>query len=369
MFPAGRGGSANQATHRYRQHRHKQYLHKVNISIKPKTSPLERRVNTQNQRTQDLTRVFNTRRILGLSALTAANFAISYWMGQQAYTWLPPQASSESVLVDKLFSFMTAVGTFIFIGVVGTLLYSIFFQQAAKYDDTDGPPIEGNVKLEVIWTAVPIMLIVWIGTVSFQTYDQMSLLEAFAPSAMETVQTVPGESTEKVPGESTPTAKDYPPIEVHSRQWSWEFRYPDQKVSSTELHIPVNQRARFKLTSDDVLHGFYVPAFRVKQDIIPGREIDFSFTPIRTGRYRLRDSAYSGTYFAANQTNVVVESEEDYQQWLTTAQAAAPAPADNIAATDFKQATEGNISLGWATVKPAPAPVVNYSSSEEDSYE
>lgn len=326
-------------------------------------------MNTPNQQTRDLNRGFTPRRILGLSALMATNLAISYWMGQQAYTWLPPQASSESVLVDQLFSFMTAVGTFIFIGVVGTLLYSMLFQRAAKYDDTDGPPIEGNVKLEVIWTALPILLILWIGTVSFQTYDQMSLLESFAPSAMETVQTVLGESPEKLPGDNPTPAKYYPPIEVHSRQWSWEFRYPDQNVSSTELHIPVNQRARFKLTSDDVLHGFYVPAFRVKQDIIPGREIDFSFTPIRTGRYRLRDSEYSGTYFAANQTNVVVESEEDYRQWLKTAQAAIPAAADNIAATDFKQTTEDNISLGWATVKPAPAPVVNYSSSEEDSYE
>ncbi len=326
-------------------------------------------MNPENQRTRDLSRVFNRRRVLGLTALAAANLAISYWMGQQAYGWLPPQASSESVLVDKLFSFMTAVGTFIFIGVTGTLLYSMFFQRAAKYDATDGPPIEGNVKLEVIWTAVPVMLIVWIGTVSFQTYDQMSLLEAIAPPVMKTVGTVPGDTKKVVPGDTEPSTEYSPPIEVHSRQWSWEFRYPEAKVSSTELHLPVNQRARFKLTSDDVLHGFYVPAFRVKQDIIPGRELDFSFTPIRPGRYRLRDSQYSGTYFAANQTNVVVESEEDYKQWLAAAAATTPKAAENIASGEFGKAAEGNISLGWATVAPAPAPTVNYTSSEEDSYE
>ncbi|MGB7249041.1 MAG: cytochrome c oxidase subunit II [Phormidesmis sp.] len=301
--------------------------------------------------------------------MAAANLAISYWMGQQAYTWLPPQASSESVLVDKLFSFMTAVGTFIFIGVTGTLLYSMIFQRAAKYDASDGPPIEGNVKLEVIWTAVPIMLILWIGTVSYRTYDQMSLLEAIAPPSMETVGTVPLEPTEEVPAEPDPPLSNYPPIEVHSRQWSWEFRYPEKNVSSTELHLPIDQRARFKLTSDDVLHGFYVPAFRVKQDIIPGREIDFSFTPIRAGRYRLRDSEYSGTYFAANQTNVVVESEEDYQQWLTAAAQSEPTAANNIASGEFDQAAEGAVRLGWATVKPAPAPIVNYTGSEEDTYE
>lgn len=325
-------------------------------------------MNTEHEKTRDLSRVLNWRRIMGLSALASANFAISFWMGQQAYGWLPPQASSEAVLVDKLFSFMTAVGTFIFIGVTGTLLYAMIYQRAAKYDPTDGPPIEGNTKLEIVWTAVPIMLIIWIGTVSFQTYDQMSLLESFAPAVMQTVGTVPGDPKKSVPGDTEPTKRE-PPIEVHSRQWAWEFRYPEQNVSSTELHLPVDQRARFKLTSDDVLHGFYVPAFRVKQDIIPGREIDFSFTPIRVGRYRLRDSAYSGTYFAANQTNVVVQSEEDYQQWLTAAAASTPKAAENVAAEAFNRAAEGSISLGWATVKPASAPMVNYTSSEEDSYE
>ena len=322
----------------------------------------------RESRTRDLKRVFNWRRIAGLSALAAANLAISYWMGQQAYGWLPPQASSESVLVDKLFSFMTAVGTFIFIGVTGTLLYSMFYQRAAKYDPTDGPPIEGNTPLEIIWTAVPIMLIIWIGTASFKTYDQMSLLESFAPAVMETVGTVPGDEKTAVPGDLEQD-KQEPPIEVRSRQWSWEFYYPESDVSSTELHIPINQRARFRLTSEDVIHGFYVPAFRVKQDIIPGRETDFSFTPIRAGRYRLRDSMYSGTYFASNQTNVVVESEEDYQQWLAMAAQTPPSAAENLASESFERAVEGSISLGWATVKPAPAPMVNYTSSEKDSYE
>jgi cytochrome c oxidase subunit 2 len=97
-------------------------------------------------------------------------------------------------------------------------------------------------------------------------------------------------------------------------------------VRSTELHLPVNERARLVLSSEDVLHGFFVPAFRVKQDVVPGRAIDFEFTPIREGRYRLRDSEYSGTYFAANQSNVVVESDEAYQQWLATAAGHAPDP-------------------------------------------
>lgn len=326
----------------------------------------------QTNQTTGLKRVLNRKQILRLIALAAANLAISFWMGQQAYTWMPPQASAESILVDKLFSFMTTVGTFIFLGVVGTLLYSVVYQRAVKYDDTDGPPIEGNVTLEVVWTAIPILLVIWIGTVSYQTYDQMSILGAIALEdaevlqEMTTAKTFPLEPTQSIATDVESTLSGSP-IEVHSRQWAWEFHYPQANVSSTELHLPVNQRARFKLTSEDVLHGFYVPAFRVKQDIIPGKEIDFSLTPIREGRYRLRDSEYSGTYFAANQTNVVVESEEAYQQWLAAAASAPRTAAENVAYEEFNRDSED--PSGWPTIKPAPAPIVNYTSLEKDPHE
>lgn len=257
---------------------------------------------------------------------------------------MPPQASAEAVLVDSLFSFMTIIGSFIFVGVTGTLLYSIIFQRAAKYDASDGPPIEGNVKLEIIWTAIPILLVIWIATVSYQTYQNMSILGPIANAR---------------PAE-TIAATDNQPIQVRSRQWAWEFYYPAADVSSTELHLPINQRARFKLTSEDVLHGFYVPAFRVKQDIVPGKEIDFSFTPIRSGRYRLRDSEYSGTYFAANQTDVVVETLEDYQQWLSKAASASPTPAPNRAYDEYQKVSKSS-GFRWDTIPPAPAPTVNYS--------
>ena len=109
--------------------------------------------------------------------------------------------------------------------------------------------------------------------------------------------------------------RDIGPIDVIARQWSWEFIYPDG-VRSSELHLPINQRANFQLSSEDVLHGFYIPAFRLKQDIIPGSVISYSITPTREGRYRLRDSMFSGAYFSHNQTDVIVESEQAYNTWL-----------------------------------------------------
>jgi len=299
------------------------------------------------------------RNLFILAGLAIAYALISLWVGQQAYRWMPPQGSAEAVLVDNLFSFMVTIGTFIFLGVTGTLLFSTVFQRAAKYDPSDGPHIEGNVALEVVWTAIPFAIVLWLGTYSFQIYEQMGILGPIEQLSM-------GMPTAQA---AELFAAPRSPIEVTARQWSWEFYYPDQGVRSTELHLPVNQRAKLLLTSEDVLHGLYIPAFRVKQDVVPGREIDFEFTPIREGRYRLRDSDHSGTYSGANQTNVVVESADDYAQWLKTVASQPPQPAENRALDEFKRAEQNPISLGWESIKPAPAPVVNHSSSEQDPYE
>ncbi|ESA36401.1 cytochrome c oxidase subunit ii [Leptolyngbya sp. Heron Island J] len=288
--------------------------------------------------------------ILAIAAIVAA--VISFWVGQQAYGWMPPQASAEAVLVDNLFSFLVTIGAFIFLGVSGAIAYSVLFHRAGKYDTSDGPPIEGNITLEVVWTAIPFALVIWIAAYSFQIYDQMSILGPMehVHMGMATAAAVNQDAGEQ-------------PIEVLARQWTWEFRYPDQNISSTELHLPSNQRAVFRLKSEDVIHGFFIPAFRVKQDVIPGQEITFEFTPIREGKYRLRDSQYSGTYFAAMQADVVVESPEDYRQWLAQAAAQTPMVAYNEAFEDYSKATAKDVSAGWKTVPPAPPPLVNYSGS------
>ncbi|MEM6839258.1 MAG: cytochrome c oxidase subunit II [Cyanobacteria bacterium P01_C01_bin.120] len=310
-------------------------------------------------------RWFKKRWIVVIIGLAIADILVSVWLGQQSYRWFPPQASAESMLIDDLFSIMTTIGSLIFFGVTGTLLYSMIFQRAPKYDTSDGPPIEGNLKLEVIWTVVPALVIVGIAFASYQTYDRMAVLGTIGPKAMgmQSANAAPVEAPVAAPA----AAND--PIEVHARQWAWEFYYPQQQVSSTELHLPIDQRALLRLSSEDVLHGFYVPAFRIKQDIIPGREIDFEFTPIREGRYRVRDSDYSGTYFAANQSFVVVESANDYQDWLTMAAAQSPTSAPNRAYEEFKRSRENPIGLGWDTVEPAAPPVVNYDNSDEEAYE
>ena len=295
------------------------------------------------------------RTILILAVAAIAIAFVSLWMGQAAYTWFPPQASAESILVDNLFSFLVTLGTFIFLGVFGTLTYSILFQRAEKYDYSDGPHIEGNVKLEIIWTAIPLALVIWIAGYSYQIYDQMSIL-----GPMEHVHMTASADAAPMEGDKTATRENAERIDVFARQWSWEFVYgkgTSIDVSSTELHLPNNRRIELTLHSEDVLHGFYVPAFRVKQDVIPGRDINFEFTPIREGKYRLRDSEYSGTYFASMQADVVVESPESFHQWLTDAAKQPAIAAYNSASAEYSKRSRNQ----WQTVVPAAPPVVNYS--------
>ncbi|MGL5083608.1 MAG: cytochrome c oxidase subunit II [Microcoleaceae cyanobacterium] len=307
------------------------------------------------------------RLILTLSVVAIALLAVSLWMGQQAYTWLPPQASAESKLSDDLFSFLVTISTSIFFGVTGTLAYSLLFHRAGKYDFSDGPHIEGNVTLEVVWTAIPMVLVFWLAGYSYQVYNQMAIRGPMEHhhGAMAAAQAAPMNADPMNKAVSA-NPRDLEEIEVLSRQWAWEFRYPNQNITSTELHLPQDRRVRLTMTSEDVIHGFYIPAFRVKQDIIPGRVNDLEFTPIRIGQYRLRDSQYSGTYFAAMQTDVVVESREDYQQWLAKAASQTPTVAYNRAFTEYNQ-TQKSAIAGWKTVPPSAPPVVNFSSAKENS--
>lgn len=298
--------------------------------------------------------------ILTLIVVALGLSAVSIWIGEASYSWFPPQASAESVLIDNLFSFLVSLGTFIFLGVTGTLLYSVIFQRAGKYDTSDGPPIEGNITLEIVWTAIPFLLVLWIGIYSYQVYEKMGIQgpmeHTHSSMGMQSAQAAPINSE----------AKPVTEIEVLAKQWSWEFRYLGSNVNSTELHLPANQRVRMKLQSEDVIHGFYIPAFRLKQDIIPKQTIDFEFTPIRIGKYRLRDSQFSGTYFAAMQTDVIVESPEDYGKWLATAAENKPTAAYNQAFFEYEQESSRKTTVkGWATVPPAAPPIVNYPSTKD----
>jgi cytochrome c oxidase subunit 2 len=282
---------------------------------------------------------------------------ISLWVAGQSLRWLPVQASNAAPLVDGLFSFETGVGTFVFLGVVSVMGWVVLVHRAEKYDESDAEPIEGNTRLEVIWTAIPLVLVMAIAWYAIRINTELGVLGPMEhihlsdPPAMA-MGSPKGQG--RGPGGPAPAEA----VEVIARQWSWEFRYPAEHVSSTELHLALDRPVTFRLVSEDVLHGFFIPAFRLKQDVIPGRAIDFSLTPTRVGRYRLRDSQFSGTWFAANQADVVVETAADHAAWLKQA-AAAPLQRGLSVAADEYADRQTNPRGGWPTVVPAPPPQVN----------
>ena len=290
----------------------------------------------------------NIAAIVIIAVAVAINLLIARLMADWSYSWFPPQASSAAPYVDDLFALETGIGSFIFFGCTGFMGWVLLFNRAGKYDESDGAPIEGNTKLEITWTIIPLVTVFVIATYSMNVNMK---LQTLGPKHKYAIGSDPTALMEIDP------IADIGPIDVIARQWSWEFIYPDG-VRSSELHLPVDQRVNFRLMSEDVLHSFYVPAFRLKQDIIPGSIISYSLTPTQKGRFRLRDAMFSGAYFSQNQTNVIVESEQAYADWLKAAAGQPLQPGlDPGRALYDRRIARGD--EGWATVPPAPAPMVN----------
>lgn len=283
-----------------------------------------------------------------------ADGAITRWVVGQVPRWLPVQASAAAPHVDALFALETGIGTFLFVGCVAVILTTVLFRRAPKYDLVNGDPIEGNLKLEITWTLIPLVIV---ALLSWQAMRVNSTLATLGGKQRVTggAEAMAVSAAAAAAGE--PTARPYGPVQVIARQWSWEFVYPEG-VRSAELHLPLDQTVQLELVSLDVLHGFYVPAFRLKQDVIPGSVIAYRLTPTREGRYRLRDSQFSGAYFASNQTNVVVEAPAAFQGWLREAARQPLQPSWNPA-QELHQRRLRRGDQGWATVPPAAPPLVN----------
>ena len=296
--------------------------------------------------------------IIGISFAVFIDLILSKLMANWSYSWLPVQASKAAPYVDNLFAFETGIGTFIFLGCSGVIGWVLLFNRAPKYDESYGEPIEGNVKLEIVWTLVPLFLVIAIAIYSTKVNTTLQNL---------------GEKTKYDSQKELPTYLDNNEasagtfIDVISRQWSWEFKYPEG-FSSSELHIPINEKVYFRLISKDVIHGFYIPAFRLKQDIIPGSIISYSLTPTRKGIYRLRDSMFSGAYFSQNQTNVIVESKDAYQEWINKTVKKVPVDGLNQAGFLYKKRLEKG-DKGWATISPSPSPQVNDPGNPDSPHE
>jgi cytochrome c oxidase subunit 2 len=152
--------------------------------------------------------------------------------------------------------------------------------------------MEGNTTLEITWTILPLILVM---VFAYMGAANLAETRRADPEAMV--------------------------VKVTARQWSWSFEYPaDPKsglaVSSDELHLPVGKQILLQMTSNDVIHSFWVPEFRVKQDVVPGRITQLRITPILKGNYKVRCAELCGTSHAYMEKPVFVTTQADYDTWL-----------------------------------------------------
>ena len=253
---------------------------------------------------------------------------ISLWYGQN-HGLLPLAASSDAGEVDQLFDFMMTIATGLFLLVEGVLVYSLIKFRRRKGDTTDGPPIEGNVPLEIVWTAIPTVIVFILSIYSFEIYNRMGGLDpmaagdpgpqlAHAHHHSQLVAMTPNQQNIALGlGASPDSQQGIDPLEikVNGIQYAWVFTYPEGVISG-EIHVPVNRPVALNMTAGDVIHAFWLPEFRIKQDVIPGRETNLVFTPTKVGQYPVVCAELCGAYHGGMKTQLYVQSEEDYQKWI-----------------------------------------------------
>jgi cytochrome c oxidase subunit 2 len=199
----------------------------------------------------------------------------------------PEQASTMAARVDALFYFLVAVAIFF-----AALIFFTIVVFAVKYrrrtDDERPPPIEGNNSLEVFWSAVPLgltmVMFVWGAIIYFDIYNP------------------PNDALE---------------ISVVGKQWMWKAQHAEGQREINELHVPVGQAVKLTMTSEDVIHDVFLPAFRIKQDVLPGRYTTLWFQATKAGEYPLFCSQYCGTQHSGMVGRVVVLGPAEFEKWLS----------------------------------------------------
>ena len=199
--------------------------------------------------------------------------------------WFPEAASNFAAETDFLFMAILWISTFFFVVVVAAMVYfALKFRRRPGYQG-DSVALHNNA-LEIFWTVVPTLIVCWIFARGVQGYMDMV--------------TPPPETID---------------INVTARKWSWSFTYPNG-AETNELHVPVNKAVRLLMRSDDVLHSFYVPAFRAKADVVPGRVTTMWFEPILEGNYTLYCTEYCGDDHSRMFAPVTVHSQDSYEKKL-----------------------------------------------------
>jgi cytochrome c oxidase subunit 2 len=206
------------------------------------------------------------------------------WSGTPLF---PEAASTMATRVDALYFFMVGLGVFFSLLIAGLIIYyALKFQRRSPR--AIGVQLRGNLLVEVVWTVVPLLITMAIFVWGAGLYFAMS----------------------RAPDDSMN-------IYVVAKQWMWKFQHLDGQREINELHVPVGRDVRLIATSEDVIHDWFVPAFRVKADVIPGRYVNIWFRATKPGRYHLFCAEYCGTKHSGMIGQVVVMEPREYQVWLS----------------------------------------------------
>lgn len=276
------------------------------------------------------------------TALASASLIATGLLVSEKVNLLPVAASSNAAAYDSLFRVLFSIGTTLFLGILIVVLYSLVRFRRREGEVAEGLPLEGNLPLEIVWTAIPAVVILFIGIYSYDIYDRMGGMAPLDHGAMHAAMDhaamghdrnhtmSPAAMAEDRADADTPPrvwggigaagmAADGAavlPVEVTAMQFAFIFQYPEAGITSGELHVPTGQPVELRMEARDVIHAFWVPEFRLKQDVIPGQPTTLSFTATRPGTYPVICAELCGPYHGGMRTSVVVHSPDDYQLWL-----------------------------------------------------
>jgi cytochrome c oxidase subunit 2 len=223
--------------------------------------------------------------VIVLTVVTSVIMLIPNWNGEEG--------STAAGKIDTLLDVMIVLSSFVFSIVMVMLCYSLWRWRVKPGDEGDGAPIHGNTRLEIAWTVIPTVIVLFGAIYSWITLDN---IEAHDPNRMV--------------------------VDVYAQQYEWHFNYPEQGVTSRELHVPVDRQIEFRMHSLDVIHSFWVPEWRIKKDVVPGITTRAYITPAKAPEnYTLVCTELCGYGHATMRAPVVVESSQaNFDKWATSQQ-------------------------------------------------
>src|SRR6266480_3294955 len=232
------------------------------------------------------------RSLIFTAAAATAAIAIGIFVSYEIH-WFPVTASKQAASTDRLYHVLVNASIPIFVLVTTVILYCGWqFHMKPGEELKDGPPIHGNTRLEVFWTAAPAVLLLSLLSYSFVVLHD----------------------NEKRPAREIR-------VGVTGQQFAWTFQYPPsvtggRPVQSFQLYLPKGESVRFELHSKDVIHAFFIPAFRLQEDVVPGITVTYRATPDRLGTYPIVCNLLCGLGHSLMRSSVHVVTPAQFQAWL-----------------------------------------------------